>query len=314
MMNISIARCFSIFFISLVLMFMGSGSAISEDSKMKTQLILLGTGTPNADPDRSGPSLAIVVGDNSYIVDFGPGVVRRAASLSKNRGGSFEALNPENLKIAFLTHLHSDHTAGYADLILTPWVLGRSEPLRVFGPKGLKRMTENIIEAYSEDVSYRIQGLEPANENGWKVRTEEIEEGLIYSDDRIQVTAFKINHGTWKEAFGYSFVTADKTIVVSGDTAPSEKLIEMTRGADILVHEVYSQAGFDQRTEVWKKYHASHHTSTFELGEIAKKSKPGLLVLHHILFWGSTEDELLDEISQVYDGLVSVGSDMMIYE
>ena len=88
----------------------------------------------------------------------------------------------------------------------------------------------------------------------------------------------------------------------------------MTRGADILVHEVYSQAGFDQRTEVWKKYHASHHTSTFELGEIVKKSKPGLLVLHHILFWGSTEDELLDEISQVYDGLVSVGSDMMIYE
>ena len=88
----------------------------------------------------------------------------------------------------------------------------------------------------------------------------------------------------------------------------------MSKGADILVHEVYSQAGFDQRTEVWKKYHASHHTSTFELGEIAKKSKPGLLVLHHILFWGSTEDELLGEISQIYDGLVSVGSDMMIYE
>ena len=143
---------------------------------------------------------------------------------------------------------------------------------------------------------------------------EEIDGGLIYADDRVQVTAFKINHGTWEHAFGYKFVTPDKTIVVSGDTAPSKKLIEMTRGADILVHEVYSQAGFDQRTEVWKKYHASHHTSTFELGEIAKQSKPGLLVLHHILFWGSTENELLDEISQVYDGLVSVGSDMMIYE
>ena len=303
-----------ILFISLLIMFMGSDSVISQTASQKTQLILLGTGTPNADPDRSGPSLAIVVGDASYIVDFGPGVVRRAASLSKNRGGSFEALNPENLKIAFLTHLHSDHTAGYADLILTPWVLGRSEPLRVFGPKGLKRMTEKIIDAYNEDISYRIQGLEPANENGWKVKVEEIDGGLIYADDRVQVTAFKINHGTWEHAFGYKFVTPDKTIVVSGDTAPSKKLIEMTRGADILVHEVYSQAGFDQRTEVWKKYHASHHTSTFELGEIAKKSKPGLLILHHILFWGSTENELLDEISQVYDGLVSVGSDMMIYE
>ena len=313
-MKVKTVHHLSIFFISLLLMFMGSESAISETTAVKTQLILLGTGTPNADPDRSGPSLAIVVGDTSYIVDFGPGVVRRAASLSKNRGDSFEALNPENLKIAFLTHLHSDHTAGYADLILTPWVLGRSEPLKVFGPKGLKRMTEKIVDAYNEDISYRIQGLEPANENGWKVKVNEIDEGLIYTDDRVQVTAFKINHGTWEHAFGYKFVTPDKTIVISGDTAPSKKLIEMTRGADILVHEVYSQAGFDQRTEVWKKYHASHHTSTFELGEIVKKSKPGLLVLHHILFWGSTEDELLDEISQVYDGLVSVGSDMMIYE
>ena len=314
MMKIKTVQHVSILFISLLLMFMGSESAISETAAVKTQLILLGTGTPNADPDRSGPSLAIVVGDTSYIVDFGPGVVRRAASLFKNRGDSFEALNPENLKIAFLTHLHSDHTAGYADLILTPWVLGRSEPLKVFGPKGLKRMTEKIVDAYNEDISYRIQGLEPANENGWKVKVNEIDEGLIYTDDRVQVTAFKINHGTWEHAFGYKFVTPDKTIVISGDTAPSKKLIEMTRGADILVHEVYSQAGFDQRTEVWKKYHASHHTSTFELGEIVKKTKPGLLVLHHILFWGSTEDELLNEISQVYDGLVSVGSDMMIYE
>ena len=120
-------------------------------------------------------------------------------------------------------------------------------------------MTEKIIDAYNEDISYRIQGLEPANENGWKVKVEEIDGGLIYADDRVQVTAFKINHGTWEHAFGYKFVTPDKTIVVSGDKAASKKLIEMTRGADILVHEVYSQAGFDQRTEVWKKYHASHH-------------------------------------------------------
>jgi len=314
MMKVKTVHHLSILFISLLLIFMGSDSAISQTTPAKTQLILLGTGTPNADPDRSGPSLAIVVGDTSYIVDFGPGVVRRAASLSHNRGGSYEALNPDNLKIAFLTHLHSDHTAGYADLILTPWVLGRSEPLEVFGPKGLKRMTEKIIDAYNEDISYRIQGLEPANENGWKVKVKEIDEGLIYTDDRVQVTAFKINHGTWEHAFGYKFVTPDKTIVISGDTAPSKQLIEMTRGADILVHEVYSQAGFEQRTEVWKQYHASHHTSTSELGEIARKTKPGLLVLHHILFWGSTEDELLDEISQSYDGLVSVGSDMMIYE
>ena len=294
-------------------MFMASDSVKSQSGETQTQLILLGTGTPNADPERSGPSLAIVVGSNSYIVDFGPGVVRRASALSKQWGGKIEALNANNLKLAFLTHLHSDHTAGYADLILTPWVLGRNIPLEVYGPKGLTQMTEDLLEAYRSDISYRLDGLEPANALGWQVNTHEITEGVVFQDDLIEVTAFKINHGSWDNAFGYRFVTPDKTIVISGDTRPSQNLIRYSEGADILVHEVYSQAGFDKKTEVWKKYHASHHTSTFELGEIAKKTKPGLLVLHHILFWGATEEELLDEISQIYDGLVSVGSDMMIY-
>jgi ribonuclease Z len=294
-------------------MFMASDSVKSQSGETQTQLILLGTGTPNADPERSGPSLAIVVGSNSYIVDFGPGVVRRASALSKQWGGKIEALNANNLKLAFLTHLHSDHTAGYADLILTPWVLGRNIPLEVYGPKGLTQMTEDLLEAYRSDISYRLDGLEPANALGWQVNTHEITEGVVFQDDLIEVTAFKINHGSWDNAFGYRFVTPDKTIVISGDTRPSQNLIRYSEGADILVHEVYSQAGFDKKTEVWKKYHAAHHTSTFELGEIAKKTKPGLLVLHHILFWGATEEELLDEISQIYDGLVSVGSDMMIY-
>ena len=292
---------------------MASDSVKSQSEETQTQLILLGTGTPNADPERSGPSLAIVVGSNSYIVDFGPGVVRRASALSKQWGGKIEALNANNLKLAFLTHLHSDHTAGYADLILTPWVLGRNIPLEVYGPKGLTQMTEDLLAAYRSDISYRLDGLEPANALGWQVNTHEITEGVVFQDDLIEVTAFKINHGSWDNAFGYRFVTPDKTIVISGDTRPSQNLIRYSEGADILVHEVYSQAGFDKKTEVWKKYHASHHTSTFELGEIAKKTKPGLLVLHHILFWDATEEELLDEISQTYDGLVSVGSDMMIY-
>ena len=267
----------------LVLMFMASDSVKSQSEETQTQLILLGTGTPNADPERSGPSLAIVVGSNSYIVDFGPGVVRRASALSKQWGGKIEALNANNLKLAFLTHLHSDHTAGYADLILTPWVLGRNIPLEVYGPKGLTQMTEDLLEAYRSDISYRLDGLEPANALGWQVNTHEITEGVVFQDDLIEVTAFKINHGSWDNAFGYRFVTPDKTIVISGDTRPSQNLIRYSEGADILVHEVYSQAGFDKKTEVWKKYHATHHTSTYELGEIAKKTKPDLLILHHIL-------------------------------
>ena len=290
-----------------------SSSVLYSAPDNETRLILLGTGTPNADPNRAGPALAISVGDQSYIVDFGPGIVRQAAALSSNRGGPFDSLNPKNLKVVFLTHLHSDHTTGYPDLILTPWVLERSDPLKVFGPKGIKNMTTKILEAYKADIDYRIDGLEPANESGWKVEAVQVNEGIIYEDELIEVIAFKVNHGTWDEAFGYKFITEDKIIVVSGDTAPSKQLIEMSRGIDILVHEVYSEAGFNRRSEVWKKYHASHHTSTKELAEIANQAQPKLLVLTHVLFWGSTEEQIMEEIQASYSGQVSLGQDLSIY-
>ena len=286
---------------------------ISSSEKQDTQLILLGTGTPNADPERSGPALAIVVGHQSYLVDFGPGIVRQAAKASRELDDLSKPLKPRNLRIAFLTHLHSDHTAGYPDLILTPWVLERDQPLKVFGPKGLKNMTDNILKAYTDDINYRIDGLEPANTQGWRVDVTEIDEGLIYQDELIKVSAFKVNHGTWDNAFGYKFETDDKTIVVSGDTSPSKKLIEASKNADILVHEVYSQDGFNRRTNVWKQYHSTHHTSTVELASIANQAQPGLLILNHILFWGSSEDELLGEITELYNGKVSLGSDLNIY-
>ena len=118
--------------------------------------MLLGTGNPSADPDRSGPSVAIVVNDTPYIIDCGPGVVRRATAAF--RKGVIGLALPK-LKTAFITHLHSDHTVGYPDLIFTPWVMRRKDPLEVFGPAGLKAMTDHILAAYSEDIDIRINGL-----------------------------------------------------------------------------------------------------------------------------------------------------------
>tara|TARA_Y100000746_G_C15440517_1_gene422627 strand:- start:522 stop:1433 length:912 start_codon:yes stop_codon:yes gene_type:complete len=292
------------------LLYINTADASENDD---TRLVLLGTGTPNAEPDRSGPSLAIIVKDQSYIVDFGPGIVRQANKLYTQDNDAYLSLKPSNLKVAFLTHLHSDHTTGYPDLIFTPWVLERDTPLKVFGPKGIKSMTENVLNAYGSDIRYRIDGSEPANETGWDVVAEEIDEGIIYKDDLVEVLAFKVNHGAWKDAFGYKFITADKTIVVSGDTAPSDKLIEMAKDSDILVHEVYSQSGFDRRSDVWKNYHSKHHTSTNELAEIAKITKPKLLLLTHILFWGSSEEDIIEEIRSNYSGKVIVGEDLSVY-
>jgi ribonuclease BN (tRNA processing enzyme) len=276
----------------------------------KTQVVLLGTGTPNADPERSGPSVAVVVNDTPYIVDFGPGIVRRAAAAFQK---GVKGLKVDKLKTAFVTHLHSDHTVGYADLIFTPWTLERKEPLEVFGPKGIKAMTEHLLKAYRQDIEIRIHGGEPSNHTGYKVIAREIKAGVIYKDENVTVKAFPVKHGSWQQAFGYRFETPDKTIVISGDCVASQSVIENCNGCDLLVHEVYSTTGFAKRPPEWQKYHSSFHTSTRELAELAAKARPKLLVLYHQLFWGTSEADMLKEFEAYYKGRVVSGRDLDIY-
>lgn len=282
-------------------------------SRAVTQLVMLGTGTPNADPERSGPAVAIVVNDTPYLVDFGPGVVRRAAAMSPSYGGPVRGLEVNRLRYAFLTHLHSDHTAGLADLILTPWVLEREQPLELYGPDGTGEMASNILEAYRADIDYRVYGLEPANDTGWRVNTHTVEEGVVFEDDNVTVEAFRVRHGTWPNAFGYRFTTPDQVIVISGDAAPDEALERYAEGADILIHEVYSVEGFRKREPEWQKYHSTNHTSTHELGELASRIKPGLLVLYHVLFWGASEETVLREVREKYDGEVVLADDLDVF-
>ncbi|PID91383.1 MAG: MBL fold metallo-hydrolase [Bacteroidetes bacterium] len=279
-----------------------------------TKLVLLGTGNPNPDPKHSGCSLALVVNNCPYIIDFGPGLVRQFAAVTGSYGGPLKELAVKDLKTAFVTHLHSDHTAGYPDLILTPWVLHRDEPLKVYGPKGIARMTHHILEAYREDIHYRMYGAEPGNIKGWEVECHEFDaEGEIYRDSNIIVEAIPVVHGSWPYSFGYRFTTPDKVIVASGDATPSEKIVEYARGADILIHEVYSKAGYDKRNAEWQAYHKGHHTSTLELAALAKEAKPKKLLLYHTLFWGAEEEDLLNEIRSIYDGEVYVGRDLDIF-
>ena len=256
------------------------GREKGEKIMMETKLVLLGTGTPNACPDASGPSSAVVVGDRAYLVDFGPGVVRQAAKAYRN---GIDALRPDRLVTAFCTHLHTDHTAGYPDLIFTPWVLERKEPLRVFGPKGIRDMTEHLLKAYKVDIDFRINGFEKANEVGYRVETQEITSGVIYRDDRVTVEAFPVSHGTL-ESYGFKFTTPDRVIVISGDTAPLEIVAEKAKGCDILLHEVEYTAGLAAREPKWQKYHREVHTLSVDLAEIAKKAGPKLLVTYHRIY------------------------------
>lgn len=275
-----------------------------------TRVVLLGTGTPNADPDASGPAVAIVVNDTPYIIDSGPGVVRRAAAA--NRKG-ITGLEVKRLRRLFITHLHSDHTAGYPDFILTPAVLERNAPLEVYGPPGLRRMTSHLLKAYSEDLDIRLKGLEPSMPRGYEVAVHEVRQGIAYRDENVTVTAFPVAHGNWKHALGYRFVTKDRTIVVSGDCRPDEAIVRQCQGCDILIHEVYSESGFARRPPEWQRYHANFHTSTSQLAALASRARPGLLILYHQLLWGTTPEELLREIGRGYAGRVIFGRDLGVY-
>lgn len=271
---------------------------------LRTQVILLGTGTPNADPERFGPATAIVVDGFPYIVDCGPGVVRRAAAAG---------LEVSRLNRLFITHLHSDHTTGYADFVFTPAVLERTEPLQVFGPRGTINFSRHIEQAYQEDYNIRIFGLEKGDSLAYRVQVREITDGEIYRDERVTVIAFAVKHGSWTYSYGYKFITPDRTIVVSGDCTFSESIMAQCQGCDVLVHEVYSEDGYARRPPKWKTYHADFHTSTTQLADIANRSQPKLLLLTHQLIWDSSEEKLLEEIRRSYQGAVVSGRDLGVY-
>jgi ribonuclease BN (tRNA processing enzyme) len=129
----------------------------------------------------------------------------------------------------------------------------------------------------------------------------------------VTVTAFPVKHGAWEQAFGYRVQGPDRIVVVSGDTGPDSRVEEQCRRCDVLVHEVYSAAGFAKRTPDWQAYHSRYHTSSTELGRIARAAQPRLLVLYHQLIWSSTEDALLGEVKAVYDGRVVSAKDLDVY-
>jgi ribonuclease Z len=272
-------------------------------------VILLGTGGPYPDPHASGPATAVSVGDRVFLFDAGPGVERqlRAAHLSIN-----------GVTALFVTHLHSDHTLGYPDLIFTSWVMGRGTPLAVFGPPGLRAMTDHILAAYAEDIRIRTEGLEHERAGGWQVRVKEIRPGIVYDSGGVRVTAFAVTHGSWRYAFGYRIDTPQRSVVISGDTSPNEELVRVASGVDVLVHEVYPEIRLAREDrpggDDWPRYMRSFHTSDRELGALAARIRPGLLVLTHIVRMGGTDEELLAGVREGgFQGVTVVGKDLATY-
>ncbi len=273
----------------------------------RTQVIVLGTGTPIPDPDRNGPAVAIVVDSVAYLFDAGTGVVRRAVAAARS---GIPALVAPRLGMLFLTHLHSDHTMGLNDVMFTPWIQGRKEPLELFGPPGTQRMVNGILEAYDEDIAERIAASGGPVPTAVRPNVREIAEGTVFTDERVSIRAFEVPHSGWKHAFGYRIQTPDRIIVISGDTRANPAIARECNGCDILMHEVYSDAGFATIPPIRQKYHANAHTSATQLGDIATQARPKLLVLYHQLYFSASDSTLVAEVRSRFNGRVVSARDL----
>lgn len=278
---------------------------------MVTKLILLGTaGGPTPKPDRSAPAQAVVVDGHVYVIDCRNGVagqiVRAGLPLSTVRG-------------VFMTHHHSDHNADYGTLMLLAWASNLTDPVDAYGPPPLVKMTRAWLEANEFDISTRIvdEGRPPLEP---LIRPHEVTgPGLVHEDDRVRVTATLVDHPPIETALAYRVETADRSIVFSGDTAFSPALIELARGADVLVHEcihlpaIEAMAAEDPAAKTLSEHLRASHTSAEDAGRVAAEAGVDTLVLSHLVpSAGGIPDELWREhAARRFDGRIVVGHDLM---
>ena len=277
----------------------------------RTRLVLLGTaGGPTPKAKSSAPAQAVVVGDRIYLVDCGDGVARQLA-LAK--------LPVRDLRAVFLSHHHSDHNAGYGPLFLLGWTAGLSRPVDVYGPPPLAEMTARLLDAYRFDVELRMkdEGRAPL---GPLIRPHEITAaGRIFEDDRVRVTAVINDHPPIQYSFAFRFETADRSIVISGDTRYSDNVVKLARGADVLVHEVVSRDFWErpdapQPPSVVRHILASH-TDAPDVGRVAAAAGVGMVVLSHFVPTegpgAPTDEEWIAGVRRHFKGKIVVGRDLM---
>ena len=276
-----------------------------------TRVVVLGTGTPIPDAFRAGSSIAVIHKGESYLFDAGAGAVRNAVIARYKY--DIPSLYPSLICCVFFSHLHSDHTMDFSELAHTMW-WRRNAGLQAWGPQGIERIANGMQEMNSVDVEIRTGGLQPVqNPNGFRVSARTIEPGVLLEKDDLVIEAFAVDHGDIRPAFGFKVTTDDLSLVISGDTAYSETLVEKAQGVDLLFHEVISQQGLLRNSPGFQRYHNSAHTTSEELARLANIVRPGLLVLYHGLFYGTEEELVLDEISAIYDGEVILAEDLDIF-
>jgi len=278
----------------------------------QTRLILLGTGGgPTPKKAVSAPATLIVANGTPYVIDCGDGVARQYVSAD---------MSLLKLRHIFITHQHSDHNADYGNLILLAWSTGLVTRVDTWGPPPLVKMTKLFLEMNAYDIQIRMkdEGRPPLAP---LVRPHEFHQGgLVMRDENVRVTSALVDHPLVSPAFAYRFDAPDRSIVISGDTAPSDKLVALAHGADVLVHEALWVPAIDQivarnpNASSLKKHLLDSHTAAEDCGRIAAAAGVKTLVLSHIVPGGDatiTDQMWMDAASKYFSGRVVVGKDLM---
>ena len=265
-------------------------------------IILLGTGNPRPNPEHAGAATAVIAGDKWFVVDAGRGVTLRIAATP---------LKYASMRGVFITHLHSDHTAGLPDLFISSWQFGRkTTPLPLYGPAGTKQLADAMLKFFEYDIHIRRDLVEKHPAAGATIDTHIVKEGVVYDDGDVRVTAFKEEHAPVEPAFGYRFESGGRSIVITGDTRPNANLIRYAKGADLLVTESYVPGFFERvdTPEVAAKLDA-YHTSADQAGEIAKAAGVKTLVFTHLM---PPDDPgaFATHAAKTFRGKIIVGSDL----
>ncbi|HXG59670.1 MAG TPA: MBL fold metallo-hydrolase [Thermoanaerobaculia bacterium] len=267
------------------------------------EVVLLGTGFPRPDPLRAGPSTAVVAGGGWFVFDAGRGVTLRIAAAN---------LNYETLRAVFLTHLHSDHTAGLPDLFITSWQFGRkSRPLELYGPRGVTDLSEGMLRFFREDIRLRRDVIEKHPAAGATINPREVREGVVYDANGVRITAFAVDHRPVERAFGYLVEADGRRIVISGDTRPDDNLLEHAKNADVLVIEACLPEHFDRvdTPEVAARL-KRYHTTAEEAGQIAAAAGVKRLVLTHLIP-ANAEETFRERAAKHFTGEILVGKDLL---
>ncbi|MDE0355474.1 MAG: MBL fold metallo-hydrolase [Deltaproteobacteria bacterium] len=280
---------------------------MADPSNDLFRVTLLGTGAPPPVLDRFGPSTLVEVGGEKLLFDAGRGALQRLHQLGIPFG---------DITGIFLTHHHSDHVVGFADLWLTGWIGRpwgrRTVPLRIWGPDGTNQMAEHLPLAFATDIRVRSHSY---NAEGVKLESTEIEEGVVFESGDIRVTAFEVDHGGEQlDAFGYRIEYRGRSAVLSGDTTFNENLIANSQNVDLLVHEVTHGMGQGVERANLDRIRRNH-TIPEDAGVVFARTKPKLAVYTHLLLFGeATAGDLIPATRATYDGPLLVGKDAMQFD